>query len=143
MIKGIGHAAFIVKDMDKTVAFYEETLGFKRAFDIPRPETGEPWIVYVYGGGGQFIELFYGGAKEIPFADENIGFFHICVAVDDIQEAWKRVVETGAPQDDPPKEGADHNWQCWTHDPDGIKIELMQLGEESPQMKFIRMTEGK
>ena len=41
MIKGIGHAAFIVKDMDKTVAFYEETLGFKRAFDIPRPENGE------------------------------------------------------------------------------------------------------
>lgn len=26
----------------------------------------------------------------------------------------------------------------WTHDPDGIKIELMQLGEESPQMKFIK-----
>lgn len=42
MIKGIGHAAFNVKDMEKTIAFYEETLGFKRAFDIPRPENGEP-----------------------------------------------------------------------------------------------------
>ena len=138
MIKGIGHIAFCVKDMEKTVAFYEETLGFKRAFDIPKPENGEPWIVYLYGAGGQFIELFYGATNKIPYAFENIGFFHMCVAVDDIREAWKKVLETGAPQDDAPKQGADSNWQCWTHDPDGNKIELMQLGEESPQMKFIR-----
>ncbi len=28
--------------------YYEETLGFKKAFDIARPENGEPWIVYIY-----------------------------------------------------------------------------------------------
>ena len=89
-------------------------------------------------GGGQFVELFYGATKENPYRDENIGFFHICVAVDDIHEAWRKIVETGAPQDDAPKQGADFNWQCWTHDPDGIKIELMQLDEKSPQMRFIR-----
>lgn len=44
----------------------------------------------------------------------------------------KVAVVTGAPQDDPPKQGADFNWQCWTHDPDGIKIELMQISEDSP-----------
>lgn len=82
MVKGIGHAAFNVKDMDKTIEFYEKTLGFKKAFEIQKPETG-------------------------------------------------------APQDDAPKQGADYNWQCWTHDPDGVKIELMQLSSESPQMKFI------
>ena len=94
MIKGIGHVAFNVKDMEKTVSFYEKTIGFKKAFDIPRPENGEPWIVYMYGGGGQFIELFYGATKEIPYKDENIGFFHICVSVDDIQDAWKKILET-------------------------------------------------
>lgn len=92
----------------------------------------------MYGGGGQFIELFYGATKENPYKDENIGFFHICVAVDDIQETWKKVLETGAPQDDAPMQGADSNWQCWTHNPDGIKIELMQLGPDSPQNKFIQ-----
>ena len=90
---------------------------------------------------GQFIELFYGATKENPYKDENIGFFHICVAVDDIHEIWDRIVKTGAPQDDPPKQGADFNWQCWTHDPDGIKIELMQLDEKSPQMQFIKKQE--
>lgn len=137
MVTGIAHAAFNVKDMDKTVAFYENSLGFKKAFDIARPETGEPWIVYVYAGGGQFIEFFYGATVDNPYRDEKIGFFHICVAVDDIHAIWDRIVETGAPQDDAPKQGADHNWQCWTHDPDGIKIELMQLDPESPQKKFI------
>ena len=28
--------------------------------------------------------------------------------------------------------------QCWTHDPDGNKIELMQLSEDGPQMKFVK-----
>ena len=138
MVCGIGHAAFNVKDMEKTVAFYENSMGFKKAFEIQRPETGEPWIVYIYAGNGQFVELFYGGTKEIPYQDENIGFSHVCVAVDDIQEAWKKIVATGASQDVPPKQGADHNWQCWTRDPDGNRIELMQISDESPQMKFIR-----
>lgn len=48
MVKGIGHAAFVEKDMDTTVSFYEKTPGFKKIFDIPRPETGEPWIEYLY-----------------------------------------------------------------------------------------------
>ena len=68
MIKGIGHSAFVVKDMERTIAFYEKTLGFKKAFDIPRPENGEPWIVYMYVGGDQFVEFFYGveiAAKEM------------------------------------------------------------------------------
>ena len=48
------------------------------------------------------------------------------MAVDDIQAALKKIMETGAPLDDAPKQGADHNWQCWTHDPDGNKIELLK-----------------
>ena len=111
MIKGIGHGAFNVKDMEKTVDFYEKTLGFKKAFEIPRPENGEPWIVYMYAGGDQFIELFYGATKDVPYKDENAGFFHLCLSVDDIHEVWNKIVETGAPQDDAPKCGCDGNWQ--------------------------------
>lgn len=138
MIQGIGHVAFRVRDMERSIRFYENTLGFRRAFDIPRPENGEPWIVYLYGAGDQFLELFYGGTREVPGGDETIGFFHMCIAVDDIQDIWRKITETGAPQDDAPKQGADFNWQCWTHDPDGNKIELMQLDPNSPQMQFIR-----
>ena len=138
MAVGMGHAAFNVTDMERSISFYEETFGFKKAFDIPRPETGEPWIVYLYVGGKQFVELFYGATEHIPYQDRNAGFFHLCIEVDDIHEAWDRVVRSGAPQDDAPKCGSDGNWQCWTHDPDGVKIELMQVGADSLQMQFIR-----
>ena len=47
-------------------------------------------------------------------------------------------IEIRAPRDDAPKQGADPNRQCRTHDPDGVKIERMQISEESPRMKFIR-----
>jgi len=137
MLKGIGHTAFNVTDMEKSIDFYERALGFQKAFDIDK-DNGEPWIVYLYAGGTQFIELFYGATQQIPYRDENAGFFHLCLEVDDIFEAWRRIVEAGAPQDDAPKKGKDDNWQCWTHDPDGNKIEIMQVGEESLQMKFIR-----
>ncbi len=137
MVKGIGHGAFNVKDMDKTVEFYEKCLGFKKAFEIPR-STGEPWIVYMYAGGDQFVELFYGATKDIPYKDENAGFFHLCIEVDDIQSTWQRLVETGAPLDDAPKCAGDGNWQCWTHDPDGVKLELMQYDPNCMQLEFLR-----
>ncbi len=46
MVKGLAHAAFNVKDMERSIAFYENTMGVKKAFSIKRPETGEPWREY-------------------------------------------------------------------------------------------------
>lgn len=141
MTSGIAHAAFNVTDMEKSVAFFERTFGFEKAFEIPHRETGKPWIVYLYAGGGQFVELFYGATKQNPYDGEKAGFLHVCLQVDDIQATWQRIVETGAPQDDPPRLGGAGNWQCWTHDPDGVKIELMQMSENSLHMQFIRSME--
>lgn len=50
----------------------DNSLVIKKAFEIHREETGEPWIVYMYAGGDQFIELFYGATKDIPYKDEVI-----------------------------------------------------------------------
>ena len=36
--------------------------------------------------------------------------------------------------DKQPKVGCDGNWQCWITDPDGVRIEIMQLAAGSPQM---------
>ncbi len=137
-VLGIAHTAFNVTDMDRAVKFYEDVFGGRKAFEINRPDTNEPWIVYLYIGGGQFVELFYGGVNVTPYRDDNAGFSHLCLSVADINEAADSITRNGAPLDIAPKYGADGNWQCWTHDPDGIKIELMQISEESPQMKFIR-----
>ena len=54
-VKGLAHVAFNVSDMDKAIQFYQDVLGFEKAFDLKNPKTGEPWIVYLYAGGNQFM----------------------------------------------------------------------------------------
>ena len=131
MIMGIGHLAFDVADMEKSLEFYCEKLGFKDAFQMARPETGEPWIRYVKVAPGQFIELFYNRKGDNLKGSYN----HVCIQVDDIFSAEKLLKDKGLPIDTAPKQGCDGNWQCWTHDPDGNKIEFMQLDPDSPQSK--------
>ncbi|GMO13203.1 MAG: lactoylglutathione lyase [Treponemataceae bacterium] len=137
-ISAIAHIAITVKDMDKSLDFYTRVLGFKKAFEIPEPKTGEPWIQYLYIGNGQFAELFYGGAKDNPWSDELRGFNHICLQVEDIHAAVERVKKEGIEITDGPKQGADFNWQAWIKDPDGIRVELMQIDKKSPHYKAIQ-----
>lgn len=138
-IIGIAHVAITVKDMKKSLDFYTRVLGFKRAFDIPNPENGKPWIEYLYIADGQFIELFYDGTKDNPWNSELRGFNHLCVQVDDIHDVVDRIKKEGVViTDDGPRQGCDNNWQAWIMDPDGVRVELMQIDENSPHVKAMK-----
>ncbi len=136
MIKGLGHMAVTVRDMPESVRFYTRALGLKKAFEFSHPETGRPWIVYLNAAPGQFIELFYGGSEEQARNDRQIGFSHLCLHVDDIGGAVRAVRDAGYAVDSEPKQGLDRNWQAWVTDPNGIRIELMQIMPDSPQSRF-------
>ena len=133
MIRRLGHLALRVADMEKALDFYCAKLGLKRAFNLDSP-SGEPWIVYLKVAEGQFIELFYGGTDPVLLTRTSIGFNHLCLEVADIQETAERMRQQGVRLDVEPKRGMDHNWQCWVRDPDGNRIEFMQLMPESPHM---------
>lgn len=133
MIRRLGHVALTVQDMEKSLDFYCNKLGMKKAFEIHR-ESGEPWIVYIKIVDGQFIELFYGGQERREIGSRTIGFNHLCLEVHDIREIAEHLKRQGVPLDVEPKLGLDHNWQCWARDPDGNRIEFMQLMPESPHM---------
>ena len=136
MIQGTGHIAITVRDMNESIRFYTQALGFRRAFSFRHPDTGAPWIEYLHFSEGQFIELFYGGAEERDWHDGHIGFNHLCFRVDDIQATVRSIRESGVPIDVEPKQGVDGNWQAWIRDPNGIRIELMQILPDSPQSRF-------
>ena len=131
-VKGVAHAAFNVSDMEKAIKFYEDVL------ELQHPTTGEPWIVYLHAGGNQFIELFYGGVNGQEYKDENIGYSHLCLEVEDIQKIADQITQAGWVLDSPVSQGMDKNWQCWTHDPDHNRIELMQMEEDSLQCRFLK-----
>jgi catechol 2,3-dioxygenase-like lactoylglutathione lyase family enzyme len=132
----IGHLAVNVKDMNKSLDFYTRVLGFERVLDINKPETGEPWIVYVHMGGGQFIELFYGGKADAGNTEPS-AFNHICLVSDDIQEFSGKILRSNYPIDREPRLGPDNNWQMWVVDPDGIRIEIMQISKQSPHGRIL------
>ena len=126
----ISHLAFDVSDMEKSLDFYCNKLGFEKIFSINN-EAGQPWIEYLKVCPGQFIELFYGGKEDAPKSN----YSHLCLQVDDINEIETKMKSLGVTIDVPIKQGKDTNYQCWVRDPDGNRIEFMQLMPTSLQYK--------
>ena len=137
MITGIAHVALTAKNMELSLDFYTRVLGFKKAFSLAHPVTGAPWIEYLQIG-KQFVELFYKGVDENPWTPTLRGFNHLCLQVDDIYSTVKGIEEAGYHIDSEVKEGKDKNLQAWLKDPDGVRIELMQISPESPQGKCLK-----
>lgn len=133
-LTGIAHVAFTVSDMEQALAFYREKLGFALIESL-KDEEGKPWLNYLRVADGTYLELFYGGRDRVEEKDSSAGFMHMCLECGDIQETVEALRGKGAPIDVEPKQGGDKNWQAWTHDPDGNKIELMKISPESPQAK--------
>jgi catechol 2,3-dioxygenase-like lactoylglutathione lyase family enzyme len=132
MLKGNAHIAFVVENMEESLRFYCEVLGFEKAFDLA-DDQGKPWINYLRIRNGQYIELFYGGTRAYEPNPMNAGSTHVCFEVDDIFEIAERLKKNGVTLTAEPKRGKDFNYQCWTKDPDGNPIEFMQLDPRSPQ----------
>jgi len=135
MITGIGHAAFIVNDMEKSLEFYCGVLGFTKAFELFR-DDGSNYIVYVKICDGQFLELFY--PKE-EFPPQNMwkseGYGHLCLTTDDIYKTYDEVKARGAKIELEIQKGKDKNLQFWMQDPDGNGVEIMQIMPESRQVR--------
>jgi lactoylglutathione lyase len=133
MITGIGHVAFFISDLQHSLDFYCNKLGFREAFRLDREGTPSPWIVYIQVAPGHFIELFPGGQGEPQKRSDRVGYNHFCLLVDDMQATLRELAGRGLEITGEPKQGYDHNWQYWITDPDGNAIELMQIVSASPQ----------
>lgn len=130
MIKGIGHVAFNISDLDRSLDFYCNKLGLRKAFQLDREGTPSPWIVYIQIAPGHFIELFPGASGENTPSER--GYNHFCLLVDDMATTLKDLEARGLPIEGGPTRGLDNNWQYWLTDPDGNRIELMQIAHDSP-----------
>jgi catechol 2,3-dioxygenase-like lactoylglutathione lyase family enzyme len=130
MITGIGHVAFVISDLERSLDFYCNKLGFRQAFTLDREGTPSPWIVYIQIAPGHFIELFPGGSGENE--PRPLGYNHFCLLVDDLPATLKELAARGLEISGEPVQGLDNNWQYWLKDPDGNPIELMQIVATSP-----------
>jgi len=67
---------------------------------------------------------------------------HLCLGVDDIHATLAELKRRGLEITGEARQGADGNFQYWIADPDGNKIELMQLMPDSLQMKAVAALEA-
>ena len=136
-LSGIGHVAIRVKDVARTLEFYRDRLGFAEILRLHR-DDGRLWLIYLRITDDQFLEIFPDATGErAPPRDAN-GFNHVCLEVDDLDAIVGQLAARGVPLTQGKKVGADGNLQAWIEDPDGNRIELMQMAPDSLQAEGIR-----
>ncbi len=133
MITTIAHACFVVKDLERSIAFYRDKLGLTPAFDF-KDEKGRRFGLYLKAGGRTFIELFQG---EVADRAEKQSFRHICLEVDDIQATVKELRGRGVAVGEI-KLGGDESYQAWFSDPEGNEFELHQYTPKSWQAPWLK-----
>lgn len=130
MLKGIGHVAFGVLNLEKSVDFYEKILGFKRVFNLEK--DGKIILVCLKVSEDQYLELL---PKEEAVKIENQSFMHLCFITDNIFDTIEDIKNKGWHIDMAPSLGIDGNYQAFIRDPDGNKIEIMQMLPNSLQKR--------
>ncbi|HEV2655343.1 MAG TPA: VOC family protein [Ktedonobacteraceae bacterium] len=134
MITGIGHVAFRISNLEASLNFYCNKLGFREAFRLEQEGKPSPWIVYIQIAPGHFIELFPIAASEtLASTNPELTYSHFCLLVDNLATTLRDLATRGLDVPGSPVQGLDHNWQYWIKDPDGNAIELMQIMPASPQ----------
>jgi lactoylglutathione lyase len=136
-LTGIGHVAIRVKDVALALEFYTGRLGFAEILRL-HWDDGSLWLIYLGIIDDQFLEIFPDAVGERAPAREANGLNHVCLTVDNLDGIVDQLAERGVPLTQGKKVGADGNLQAWIEDPDGNRIELMQMAPDSLQLKAIR-----
>lgn len=123
MLKRIDHIAFIVKDREKSIQFYEENFGFKKYYENDVPVPAIEKIVYLKLG-DTILELIH-----MPMGSAVQGF-HFCLESDSFDEDYALLKNTGIPVDTEPhlagaREPREEGWRRVVFvGPDGELIEM-------------------
>ena len=128
-VVGVNHVGITVEHFDEALRFYTQHMGFREAFTV-RDEKGQPVLAYVQVSRGTFMELQPAGADRRP------GITHVGLEVDDIRATLARLAQHGVKVEEP-RVSRTNSTIANATSPEGIRIELSELGQESLQRKAI------
>ena len=114
------HFNYHVTDMDRSVAFYEKTLGMKVIREMGSGDGPVHFVMMGYDDQKVVLELKWEKAHEGSY-DIGDGSYHFCVKTDEFEKALALYEEMGIIV----FRMGDH--MCFIKDPDGYQIEVMKL----------------
>ena len=126
--RGLHHTALISHDVERTVRFYQDVLGFPLTELIEnRDYPGSSHFFFDIGNGNLLAFFDFPGLDVGPYGEVLGGLHHMAISVD--PERWEKLVERLAAA------GVEHEVHSgvsvYFRDPDGARIELIAdpLGE--------------
>ncbi|HIG44299.1 MAG: VOC family protein [bacterium] len=130
------HTMVRVNDIDKSLAFYCDSLGLEELRRIDS-EQGRFTLVFLAAPGDSEaqVELTYNwDGDELGEGSRNFG--HLAYAVPNIYETCQRLQAGGVVINRPPRDGR----MAFVRSPDNISVELLQTGEAlAPSEPWISM----
>ena len=126
--RGLHHTALISSDVERTVRFYQDVLGFPLTELIEnRDYAGSSHFFFDIGNGNLLAFFDFPGLDVGPYAEVLGGLHHMAISVD--PERWEQLVQRLT------EAGIEHvvhsGVSVYFRDPDGARIELIAdpLGE--------------
>ncbi len=144
--RALHHTGYTVSDLERSVAFYEGLLGLEV---IARQEKQGGYLAAIVGypdahvrmahlrvpGATGVLELFEylapDGAQPDRIEPRDVGTAHLCLVVDDLPAAYRRLTEAGVDTFVSPPIEVDTGintggYGLYLRDPDGILVEIFQ-----------------
>ncbi len=139
-IKRIHHTAVSVADMERSLAFYVDVLGLDLVFDSDiSPNAALDAVVGMTDAAGRVCWLMAGDTmlelwqydhpqgRPVPedFRPADRGVTHFALAVDDVEELHRRIIEHGLSANTPPTDLRMH-LTTYVRGPDDEIIEILE-----------------
>jgi catechol 2,3-dioxygenase-like lactoylglutathione lyase family enzyme len=126
--RGLHHTALISSDVERTIAFYQELLGFPLTELIEnRDYPGSSHFFFDIGNGNLLAFFDFPGLDVGPYAEVLGGLHHVAISVapTEWREAVDRLEQAGVPYE------VHSEVSVYFQDPDGARVELIAdpLGE--------------
>jgi len=146
MIRGIHHTAISTPDLERSLQFYRDLLGFQQIFnsgwkrgakaadDITGLKDSAATLAMLKAS-NVCIEIFQYSSPQAKPGDPrrpacDHGITHLCLEVNDIQSEYERLKAAGVLFHCPPQSMGGVT-ATYARDPDGNIVELLEVNDES------------
>ncbi|NIQ02826.1 MAG: VOC family protein [Nitrospinaceae bacterium] len=123
MIRKYLHTRFRVSDMEKSIRFYTEVLGFKLLERKTSPRGSQLAFLQAPGTDSELELCSFPESGQVEVPEDLV---HLAFQVDNLEESMDRLKQANVPITEGPVETSSGTRFLFTEDPDRYEIELME-----------------